>query len=57
MLEGQLVDIIEQPFLCFSESKKALPGLIKLGKGPLAHQLLLKFSISPTLDLSVRIKI
>ncbi|KAB1222127.1 Exocyst complex component EXO84C [Morella rubra] len=43
MVEDQLVQIIEQPSVGVLEMKKALSGLIKLGKGPLAHQLLLKF--------------
>lgn len=43
MVEVQLVQIIEQPSVGVLEMKKALYGLIKLGKGPLAHQLLLKF--------------
>ncbi|KAM1123053.1 hypothetical protein ACFX13_004580 [Malus domestica] len=43
LLEDQLVEITGQPFINFVELKKALSGLIKLGKGPLAHQLLLKF--------------
>ncbi|XP_052201400.1 exocyst complex component EXO84C isoform X2 [Diospyros lotus] len=42
MLEDQLVDIIRQPVVSALELKKALSGLLKLGKGPLAHQLLLK---------------
>ncbi|XP_062161111.1 exocyst complex component EXO84C isoform X2 [Alnus glutinosa] len=42
MLEDQLVQIIEQPSVGVLEMKKALSGLIKLGKGPLANQLLLK---------------
>ncbi|KAF5472894.1 hypothetical protein F2P56_009558 [Juglans regia] len=42
MLEDQLVHIIEQPSSGVLEMKKALSGLIKLGKGPLAHQLLLE---------------
>lgn len=42
MLEDQLVEITEQPLVGTLELKKALSGLIKLGKGPLAHQLLLK---------------
>ncbi|KAG2684171.1 hypothetical protein I3760_10G064500 [Carya illinoinensis] len=42
MLEDQLVQIIEQPSSGVLEMKKALSGLIKLGKGPLAHQLLLE---------------
>lgn len=43
MLEDQLVEIAEQPSISVLELKEALSGLIKLGKGPLAHQLLLKF--------------
>lgn len=43
MLEDQLVGIAEQPSVSFPELKTALNGLIKLGKGPLAHQLMLKF--------------
>ncbi|XP_028785182.1 exocyst complex component EXO84C [Neltuma alba] len=43
MLEDQLVAIAEQPSISFCELKKALSSLIRLGKGPLAHQLLLKF--------------
>ncbi|KAE7995972.1 hypothetical protein FH972_000724 [Carpinus fangiana] len=42
ILEDQLVQIIEQPSVGVLEMKKALSGLIKLGKGPLAHQLFLK---------------
>ncbi|KAL7211085.1 hypothetical protein ACSBR2_014045 [Camellia fascicularis] len=42
MLEDQLVEIAEQPLVGILELKKALSGLLKLGKGPLAHQLLLK---------------
>ncbi|KAI4296960.1 hypothetical protein L6164_036875 [Bauhinia variegata] len=42
-LEEQVVEITEQPSVSLSELKKALSGLIKLGKGPTAHQLLLKF--------------
>ena len=43
MLEDQLVGIAEQPSVSFPELKTALNGLTKLGKGPLAHQLMLKF--------------
>ncbi|KAK7368284.1 hypothetical protein VNO80_10309 [Phaseolus coccineus] len=43
MLEHQLVGIAEQPSISFPELKKALKGLIKLGKGPQAQQLMLKF--------------
>ncbi|WRX26565.1 Ribonuclease H2 [Theobroma cacao] len=44
MLEDQLIEIAEQPAVSANELKKALSGLIKLGKGPSAHQLLLKCS-------------
>ncbi|XP_030480031.1 exocyst complex component EXO84C isoform X1 [Cannabis sativa] len=43
ILEDQLVEIAEQPSISVVELKKTLCALIKLGKGPLAHQLLLKF--------------
>ncbi|XP_057754560.1 exocyst complex component EXO84C [Arachis stenosperma] len=43
MLEEQLIGITEQPSVSFPELKKALNGLIKLGKGPTAHQQLLNF--------------
>ncbi|OVA11822.1 hypothetical protein BVC80_633g19 [Macleaya cordata] len=42
MLEDQLVEIAEQPSLGTGELKLALTGLVKLGKGPSAHLLLLK---------------
>ncbi|XP_065853468.1 exocyst complex component EXO84C [Euphorbia lathyris] len=42
MLEDQLIQITEQPSVSISELKKTLTSLIKLGKGHLAHQLLLK---------------
>lgn len=42
LLVDQLVGICEQPSVCIAELKKALSGLVKLGKGSLAHQLLLK---------------
>lgn len=42
VLEDQLVEITEQPFVNIAELKNAVSGLLKLGKGPLAHQLLLK---------------
>ncbi|XP_044509576.1 exocyst complex component EXO84C-like isoform X2 [Mangifera indica] len=42
VLEDQLVNITEQPSIGVAELKKALSGLVKLGKGPLAHQLMLK---------------
>lgn len=44
MLEDQLVQIIEQPSVSVKEIKAALSALIELGKGPLAHQLLLKYN-------------
>lgn len=43
VLEDQLIGIAKQPFVSFPELKKALDGLIKLGKGPIAHQLMLTF--------------
>lgn len=43
VLEDQLIGVAEQPSISFPELKKALNGLIKLGKGPIAHQLMLKF--------------
>lgn len=42
MLVDQLVGICQQPYVCIVELKKALSGLVKLGKGSLAHQLLIK---------------
>ncbi|KAM4088213.1 hypothetical protein ACB094_07G053700 [Castanea mollissima] len=42
MLEDQLVQIIEQPSVSVKEMKATLSALIRLGKGPLAHHLLLK---------------
>lgn len=42
MLEDQLIEIAELPAVSANELKKALSGLIKLGKGPSAHLLLLK---------------
>ena len=44
MLEDQLIEIAERPVVGANELKKALSGLIKLGKGPSAHQLLLTSS-------------
>ncbi|XP_021776470.1 exocyst complex component EXO84C-like [Chenopodium quinoa] len=41
-LEDQFVGISSQPSLGDVELKQALCGLLKLGKGPLAHQILLK---------------
>ncbi|WCJ28479.1 Exocyst complex component EXO84C [Euphorbia peplus] len=41
-LEDQLIQITKQPSVSISELKKTLTGLIKLGKGHLAHQLLLE---------------
>ncbi|OIW10235.1 hypothetical protein TanjilG_27986 [Lupinus angustifolius] len=43
VLEDQLAGIAEQPSVSYPELKKTLNGLMKLGKGPRAHQLLLKF--------------
>ncbi|KAJ4977312.1 hypothetical protein NE237_002418 [Protea cynaroides] len=42
LLEEQLIEITEQPSASFVELKKVFSGLLKLGKGPLAHQLFLK---------------
>lgn len=42
MVEDQLVEITEQPLVGILELKKALSGLVKLGKRALANQLLLK---------------
>ncbi|KAL0534626.1 hypothetical protein IC582_028917 [Cucumis melo] len=42
MLEEQLIEIAEQPFVDPLELRKGLTGLLRLGKGSLAHQLLLK---------------
>lgn len=42
MLENQLVEITERPSIGIVELKKALSDLLKLGKGSLAHQLLVK---------------
>lgn len=42
VLEDQLVEIAEQPSLEIKELKLALTGLLRLGKGPSAHHLLLK---------------
>lgn len=42
MLENQLIDISQQPLVGIPELKKVLSGLLKLGKGPLAHQIFLK---------------
>ncbi|XP_074285512.1 exocyst complex component EXO84C isoform X1 [Silene latifolia] len=41
-LENQLVKIAEQPSLGGAEFKQALYALLKLGKGPLGHHILLK---------------
>lgn len=43
VLEDRLIGIVEQPSVSFPELKKSLDGLIKLGKGPIAHQLMLIF--------------
>ncbi|KAL6657773.1 hypothetical protein ACP70R_005553 [Stipagrostis hirtigluma subsp. patula] len=42
VLEAQLVRYSEQPSLSIPELRKSLSGLIKIGKGSLAHQVLLK---------------
>lgn len=42
MLENQLIEISQQPLVGILELKKVLSGLLKLGKGPLAHQIFLK---------------
>lgn len=42
ILEDQLVRYSEQPSLSITELRKSLSGLIKIGKGPVAHQVLLK---------------
>ncbi|XP_052162892.1 exocyst complex component EXO84C [Oryza glaberrima] len=42
ILEDQLVRYSEQPSLSITELRKSLSGLIKIGKGSLAHQVLLK---------------
>ncbi|KAL6856043.1 hypothetical protein ACP4OV_018845 [Aristida adscensionis] len=44
ILETQLVRYSEQPALSITELRKSLSGLIKIGKGSLAHQILLKAS-------------
>ncbi|GER41001.1 exocyst complex component EXO84C, partial [Striga asiatica] len=41
-LENQLSEISQQPSLSILELKKVLSGLLKLGKGPVAHQIFLK---------------
>lgn len=41
-VEAQLVEIASQPLINKMELKKALSGLIAIGKGSVAHQLLLK---------------
>lgn len=42
ILEDQLVRYSEQPSLSITELRKCLSGLIKIGKGSVAHQILLK---------------
>ncbi|KAL8138063.1 hypothetical protein V2J09_004064 [Rumex salicifolius] len=52
-LEDQMHRIAEQPSLGIGEFRKAISGLIRLGKGPLAHQLLMKrygFRLQNTID-------
>ncbi|CAA0832236.1 Exocyst complex component EXO84C [Striga hermonthica] len=41
-LENQLIEISQQPSVGILELKKVLSGLLKLGKGPVAHQIFLK---------------
>ncbi|KAK4493421.1 hypothetical protein RD792_017675 [Penstemon davidsonii] len=42
ILENQLIEVSQQPSVGILELKKVLSGLLKLGKGPLAHQIFLK---------------
>ncbi|KAM0005663.1 putative cullin repeat-like-containing domain superfamily, exocyst component Exo84 [Helianthus debilis subsp. tardiflorus] len=42
LLENQLVEMTEQTLITAAELKTVVHGLVKLGKGPLAHQLFLK---------------
>lgn len=42
LLGVQLVETAEQPSIAISELKRALSGLLKLGKGALAHKVFLK---------------
>lgn len=42
ILEDQLVRYCGQPSLSITELRKSLSGLVKIGKGSLAHQMLLK---------------
>ncbi|KAF7007984.1 hypothetical protein CFC21_022855 [Triticum aestivum] len=42
ILEDQLVRYSEQPSLSITELRKSLSGLLRIGKGPVAHQVLLK---------------
>ncbi|KAH6756954.1 LOW protein: exocyst complex component-like protein [Perilla frutescens var. hirtella] len=42
ILENQLIEISRQPSVGILELKTVLSGLLKLGKGPLAHQIFLK---------------
>ncbi|XP_071731189.1 exocyst complex component EXO84C-like [Rutidosis leptorrhynchoides] len=42
MLENQLIKVTEQTLVSSADLKMAVSGLLKLGKGTLAHQLLLK---------------
>lgn len=42
ILENQLVEISRQPSVSVLELRKVLSSLLKLGKGPLAHQIFLK---------------
>lgn len=54
VVEDQLIEIAERPSVGILELKKALSGLIKCGKGPLAHQLLLK-SYGSHLEKSIEV--
>ncbi|KAJ9168461.1 hypothetical protein P3X46_019982 [Hevea brasiliensis] len=54
ILEDQLIEITERPSVGILEIEKALSGLIKFGKGPLAHQLLLK-SYGSRLEKSIEV--
>ncbi|MFS7948671.1 putative cullin repeat-like-containing domain superfamily, exocyst component Exo84 [Helianthus anomalus] len=42
LLENQLIEMTEQTLITAAELKTIVHGLVKLGKGPLAHQLFLK---------------
>lgn len=42
LIEEQLIQVIDQTLISAADLKMAVSGLLKLGKGPLAHQLFLK---------------